>query len=181
MQFANRRPLVTVGDMAKSFREISGARKTPESLCWLIKHRQWLDDRIRRLEKALPASPDLAPLREQLAAIDTAMRLHEIQVDLTLLKPVRKNAALIAPYGAMKRQVLAYLRRNRGAPRAAVLVTVFVRDALKLDVRDTERIHRRVVQELHQLRREGLVTKLSATGKFRDVAARWQLSARGAR
>jgi hypothetical protein len=171
----------TFSDMAKGFREITGvAFKTPGALCWLIKHRQWIHGRINQLEKILKAAPEeLDRLRGQLAAIDTTMQLHEIQVDPTLLKPVRKKRPRLAPYGALTRFILTYLRRNRGTSHTTLQVTLYVLNELKLDVtrKNQSRVRRAVISQLNTLRSNGFVTGTALDRNAdRNGEASWRLT-----
>jgi hypothetical protein len=93
--------------------------KLPSSLKWLIDKRARLDAEIRKTEASLARARelinDLENLKESLAAIDRAFELHEIKVDVNLIRPVKsKYVRINLPYGELSRSILTCLHLYSG-------------------------------------------------------------------
>lgn len=93
--------------------------RIPPSLKWLIDKRARLDAEIKKtdasLAKAKVLIKELAALKKDLKAIDHTLSLHEIQVDLALIQPVKTNHKRVdLPHGELTRCILECLRKNSG-------------------------------------------------------------------
>lgn len=92
------------------------SNRIPPSLNWLIKKRARLSGEILKIKKCLSKVQSLVELlnkkEKDLAAIDYSLSLHEIQVDLELIIPVRTKTSLGFPHGYIQNFALAYLSAN---------------------------------------------------------------------
>lgn len=91
--------------------------KIPSSLKWLIDKRARLEAEIRKTEssvkKAQALINDLSDLKQKLAAIDEALSMHEIQINIDLIQPVRSHYVRInLKYGDLTKSILMCLRLN---------------------------------------------------------------------
>lgn len=93
--------------------------RIPPSLSWLIDKRARLDAEIKKTEKSLIKAKglieELSNLKENLAAVDKTLSLHDIPIDINLIKPMRSQYIRIKlPHGELTRSILLCLRLNQG-------------------------------------------------------------------
>lgn len=93
--------------------------KIPSSLKWLIDKRARLDAEIEKTqssnEKAKKLTKELASLKKSLLAIDKALEMHEISVDVNLIKSIKSHYKRIdLPHGELTRCILTCLRKYQG-------------------------------------------------------------------
>lgn len=93
--------------------------RIPSSLKWLIDKRARLDAEIQKtqssLVKAKKLLKELSNLKKSLSAIDQALSLHEIEVDVSLIQPVKTQYKRInLPHGELTRSILMCLRLYEG-------------------------------------------------------------------
>lgn len=91
------------------------AGKIPPSLSWLIKKHARLSGEITKVKKALSKVQHLVDrlqeLEASLDAVDNALKLHEIQVDVENIKPIRPHKARSKfRHGEINNLILGYLR-----------------------------------------------------------------------
>lgn len=91
--------------------------RIPPSLNWLIKKRGRLAGDIiktkRSLKKVHHLVTKLNKLEEELKTIDSTLKLHEIQINVENIKPIRtKINSLGFPHGYINQYVLKYLIDN---------------------------------------------------------------------
>lgn len=91
--------------------------RIPSSLKWLIDKRARLDAEIKKTEKSLAKAKelikDLESLKTSLKAIDRSLALHEIEVDVSLIRPVRSYYVRVnLPHGELTRCILSCLRKH---------------------------------------------------------------------
>jgi hypothetical protein len=92
-----------------------------------------LRNRLERAQKLRPQT--LAALRHDLAVIDNAMRLHEVMIDVDLIKPQKaQDNAHFLPHGAMSRLILQALREADGETLCTTEVALFVAMEGKLEI-----------------------------------------------
>ncbi|HEY3299949.1 MAG TPA: hypothetical protein VGJ90_04175 [Methylophilaceae bacterium] len=107
--------------------------RIPPSLNWLIDKRARLSGDIIKTKKALSKVQDLVDklktLESDLAAVDQSLKLHNIQVDVENIKPIRPQLKrLKLPHGYINNLVLTYLRsRNddKPVPKSEIVNFVF--------------------------------------------------------
>jgi len=153
--------------MAKGFGEYSGVQLTPTELSWLIPQRRRIHGDLLQAEKDLRELPAvlkelparITELRNQLAAVDKTMALHELKVDPTKIRPVRTREARLVPYGHLARTMLNHLRDADG-PQSTTEVTVGVAKAhgIPLNRGSQNPVRRTVISGLNSLRSRNLVT-----------------------
>lgn len=57
---------------------------------------------------------ELSKLKESLVAIDHALSLHEIKIDVSLIQPIQsKHVRVNLPYGELTKSILLCLRHIR--------------------------------------------------------------------
>jgi|GEM_PF-1096924 len=143
------------------------ANRIPPSLAWLIDKRARIDGEIQKTKKAI--SQVRALLRElksiegDLAAIDRAMALHDIEVNLELIRPIRSQQNRIkAPHGLLTRLLLQRLAAANGQPVPTSDLAAFV--AVRFEEAGVEavgkkRLHHSVRERLKCLLHEGRVCR----------------------
>lgn len=97
------------------------AGKIPPSLSWLIKKHARLSGEITKVKKALSRVQHLIDrlqeLEASLDAVDNALKLHEIQIDVENIKPIRpRKARSKFRYGEINNLILSYLRSRIDGP-----------------------------------------------------------------
>jgi hypothetical protein len=85
--------------------------RIPSSLKWLIDKRARLDAEIRKTQSSIAKNKELikelSSLKKNLSAIDKALELHEISVDVTLIEPVKSHYKRIdLPHGELTSSIL---------------------------------------------------------------------------
>ena len=140
--------------------------KIPSSLKWLIDKRARLDAEIRKTEisvkKAQAIIEQLSDLKQKLAAIDEALAMHEVQVDIELIQPVRSHYVRInLQYGDLTKSILMCLRLNGvGVPVRTSDIVEFIaaRHAdLEIEPQKRSKLGYIVKTRLKCLYREGLL------------------------
>lgn len=97
------------------------ANRTPPSLMWLIDKRARIDGEIIRTKKALRKVRHLVEklrlLESKLQSIDDSLKLHEIQIEILNIAPIRSQIhKLKFPYGLISDFVMEYLISKMDAP-----------------------------------------------------------------
>jgi hypothetical protein len=137
--------------------------KIPSSLKWLIDKRARLDAEIAKtrasLSNAKKLVKELAELERDLAAIDRSLGMHEIQVDLENIAPIRSHYVRInLPRGELTKAIYQYLRLRNGGPASMTEITAFIENKYRHLI-DTPmnrmRLHNSVHNRLKSLYREG--------------------------
>ncbi|MDP3744601.1 MAG: hypothetical protein Q8Q76_09730 [Methylotenera sp.] len=90
------------------------ANRIPPSLMWLINKRARLAGEIIQTKKALHKVQHIVSklrnLEKSLETIDSSLKLHDIQVDLENIKPIRPQTYRMKfPRGYISRYVMEYL------------------------------------------------------------------------
>jgi hypothetical protein len=107
--------------------------RIPPSLNWLIDKRARLSGDIIKTKKALSKVQDLVDklknLESDLAAIDQSLKLHNIQIDVENIKPIRTQMTRLKfPHGYINNLVLTYLRSrddDKPVPKSEIANFVF--------------------------------------------------------
>jgi len=141
--------------------------KIPSNLKWLIDKRARLDAELQKtqssLDKAKKLIKELSALKQELMAIDKTLEMHEISVDVTLIRPVKSHYRRInLPHGELTRSILACLSLHQGQPVAKKVIVEFIRSKhLKLLVQEGESswVSRSVMNRLKCLFRDGVVQR----------------------
>jgi len=92
--------------------------RIPSSLKWLIDKRGRLDAEIKKTEASLSKAKELieelSSLKENLAAVDLTLSLHNLDVDVNLIRPIRSQYVRInLPHGELARSILLCLRLHQ--------------------------------------------------------------------
>lgn len=146
--------------------------RLPSSLKWLIDRRARVAGEIKKLErlaeKCQRLLDELRPLQDLLAAVDQTLGLHDIEVDVSLIPPIRSQEVRInLPHGELTRTILLCLRINDGLPLSTDEIVAFIvaRHADLECIASPATILRRSVRyRLKNLCREGLVVSHHARG-----------------
>src|SRR5574340_341251 len=105
--------------------------KIPSSLKWLIDKRARLAGEIRKTRSALATAKqlieELSKLEDDLAAIDRSLGLHEIQIQVDYIQPVRSRYVRIKlPRGELTKSILLCLRLREGVPARMSEIGAFI-------------------------------------------------------
>jgi hypothetical protein len=155
--------------------------RIPPSLKWLIDKRRRLDHEFERLRR-LPGDAKrlLQQVEVSLAAIDQALKLHDIQVDVRNIRAVRSTPPKqhCQPRGELTATIVQALKANNGRPMTTTALTACVGvarglDPTCLDERTAQRLRESVRYRLKNLRKEGVLT--SPTGR-RGRDTNWALA-----
>lgn len=89
--------------------------KIPSSLKWLIDKRARLEGGIKKTRASLATAKqlieELSKLEEDLAAIDRSLGLHDIQIQIEHIQPIRSHYVRIKlPRGELTKSILLCLR-----------------------------------------------------------------------
>ncbi|MDP3210111.1 MAG: hypothetical protein CTY35_14810 [Methylotenera sp.] len=91
------------------------SNRIPPSLNWLIDKRARISGEVektrRSLKQAQSLIDELKDLEIKLNAIDTTLQLHDIQIDIGLIKPISSNYyRLKIPHGELTKSILTCIR-----------------------------------------------------------------------
>lgn len=100
------------------------ANRTPPSLMWLIDKRARIDGEIIKTKRALRKVEHLVEklrlLESKLQSIDDSLKLHEIQIEIFNITPIRSQIhRLKFPYGLINDYVVEYLISKINTPPAS--------------------------------------------------------------
>jgi len=89
--------------------------RIPPSLNWLIDKRARISGEIEKTRRSLKQAQslivELEDLEIKLKAIDTTLKLHDIQVDIGLIKPISSNYyRLKIPHGELTKSILTCIK-----------------------------------------------------------------------
>jgi hypothetical protein len=137
--------------------------KIPSSLKWLIDKRARLDGEIKKTRASLTSAKqlieELSKLEDDLAAIDRSLGLHEIQVEVEHIQPIRSHYVRVKlPHGELTKSILLCLRLREGVPARMTEIVAFIEARhgdLSASVGSREVFHRSVHNRLKNLCREG--------------------------
>lgn len=106
--------------------------RIPPSLNWLINTRARLAGELEKTKRSLANAKalinELEDIESKLQAIDVALGLHNIQIDVDLIKPIEsKNYRLEIPYGELTKSILLCFRiYGENAPVSKTQIMNFV-------------------------------------------------------
>lgn len=91
------------------------ANRIPPSLNWLIVTRARLAGELEKTKRSLATAKtyisELEDIEEKIRALDIAFQLHDIQIDLSLIKPIEsKSYRLDLPHGELTKSILLCLK-----------------------------------------------------------------------
>ncbi len=91
------------------------SNRIPPSLNWLIDKRARVSGEIEKTKRSLKQAQlliaELEELEAKLKAIDTTLNLHDIQVDISLIKPITSSYyRLKIPYGELTKSILTCIK-----------------------------------------------------------------------
>ena len=147
--------------------------RLPSSLKWLIDRRARVAGEIAKIEASLAKcqrlADELGPLKQLLASIDQAFKLHDVPVDVTLIPTIRSQDFRIQlPRGELTRTVLMCLKLNDGAFVSIDEITAFlVARHMNLEgkISTLSDLRTSVKYRLKDLRKQGLVDLYHKLGK----------------
>lgn len=139
--------------------------RLPSSLKWLIDKRARLDAELKRTEesarRARSLLAELEELRATLKAVDETLKLHEIQVDLENIQPVRSHyRRLKLPRGTLTAAIMNALSATRGGTLTTTeIVFAVVKQCPALDngVVSQRQVKESVRYRLKDLKERGVV------------------------
>ena len=134
----------------------------PRNLNDLHRHRARIAEEISRTREQIVAVKsqirELKKIKVDLAAIDRALGLHDIQIDPTDIRPVHnKYKRIDLPYGELSRCVYAALRASHGpTPRRAIFESVAAtHPQLASDPQSIKQLKRSIHDRLKTLAAQG--------------------------
>ncbi len=157
--------------------------RIPPSLNWLINKRARLAGEMIRTKKALYKVQDLVNklkyLEQSLEAIDSSLKLHEIQIDVENIKPIKSQTYQMKfPNGYINRYVMDYLISRAGdSPVPTSDIVKFLIDKhYEYDDKQLPytQVSRAVAMALSRLFRKGSVVKYHPTAT--TLEGKWGLS-----
>jgi hypothetical protein len=145
----------------------------PQSLNWMINKRARLAGKVIKLKKKLakvqPLIEELKALEKDLNTVDEALKLHEIQVDLDLIKPIRptkKRGEKIVKFqrGVAGKIVMDLLRsrHGQGSVTKTEIMDLILEKHLEIDSNPICRVEAGyyMVQIMARLRYKGYVISM---------------------
>ena len=168
--------------MPKGLNEITGLRRTPIELVWLIRLRQSLTASIGELgrggtaaEQSIDLPARIAELQEQVRCVDAVIRLHPSGLDPTCIPVVRRHNPRLYGRGEVTRAILRYLAGRKGKPATTRAIADAVGKVLGGDVaqQQPERHYRAVLLQLNALRASDRVDQVP--GAKAEDARSWFL------
>lgn len=149
------------------------------------KRAQTFSDEIAQLEAELSALNEkhacaveahqkiVLAVRNKLVATDLMLAQHEIQIDPSLIPPIRRhNNPAIGQYGDVSRHIYGCFRQAQGKPLTTTQIADYVVACLGISL-DTE-VRIRIRKRLQSLARFGKLERLHCL--VSGVEGRWQLS-----
>jgi hypothetical protein len=106
--------------------------RIPSSLAWLIDKRARLVGKIQKASKIIDQAHELAieriKMRDDLAAIDRALEMHDIQIDAECIPPIapRKHQRIRLSHGELTRVLLQFLRESGREPLSTDALTMML-------------------------------------------------------
>lgn len=162
-------------------RDYTGLVRTPSSMAWLIRERARIKGRIEHLQKLADEIPlELAELSHRLQSLDAVFPLHEVEVDPSVIKGVKKYAKKILPHGSITSGIYECLRENLGnGPLYTSEISLFIARTNNLDIGSVGKIYliRRVSRRLQTLAAQGEIVRHHATLSGSNDEGRWSLPA----
>lgn len=142
--------------------------RIPSSLKWLIDKRARLDGEIRRTEASLSRAhalvEELSKLKESVVAIDHTLSLHEIEIDVSLIRPIQsKYVRVNLPHGELTKSILLCLRLNKDVRPVGMIEIVRFIEARYADLSvqpgSRLKLNESVHNRLKDLARQGLIQR----------------------
>jgi seryl-tRNA synthetase len=158
------------------------AGRLPPSLNWLIDKRARLDGEIKKMQAAADYAKELikelSSIKEDLAAIDRAMKLHIIQVEVENIPSIRSQETRIKlPHGELTRLLITRLRQANGAVLTTSELTTFVAECFsvaRFEEKDHKQLYQCVRYRLKNLVSDGVVQRHRRPKK--NSEAQWSLA-----
>ncbi|KAF0206369.1 MAG: hypothetical protein FD173_219 [Gallionellaceae bacterium] len=156
--------------------------RIPPSLKWLINKRARLQGDIAKAEKELTEliklkQRDIQSLRNNLASVDNTIRLHEIRIDPTLIRPIRgpTNSRFFA-HGGLTNLVLSCVSKAHPHPISTTDIAISIAESVSIDLQgeDFSALRTSVRHRMKQICSSGWVDRTHATKTFQEGS--WQLS-----
>lgn len=141
--------------------------RIPPSLKWLIDKRARISGEIEKTRKSLDRAHELInemhDLEETLSAIDKTLSLHELQIDKTLIRPIKSHyVRLKIPYGGINHTILTCLKLySDGPPVSKSAINNFV-IARYYDPNEKSVPFKQIARSIHQS-----LNRLHADGKIK--------------
>lgn len=128
--------------------------RIPSSLKWLIDKRARLDAEIKKTEASLTRAQglikELSNLKKSLVAIDRTLALHEIKIDVTLIRPVQSHYVRInLPHGELTRSILLCIRLRASERPACMSEIVSFIEARYADIGAQPERREQLVNSVH--------------------------------
>jgi hypothetical protein len=156
--------------------------RIPSSLKWLIDKRARLEHEMGRLRR-LPGEAEvlLQEVEGALAAIDHALKLHDIRVNVRNIRPVRSTPPNEhkGVYGELSRTIIGALKAHEGQPMSTTAIVMCVAAERGFNVKRMTLLRRKRLREsvryrLKNLRKAGLLVSPTKLEGKRDT--RWALA-----
>lgn len=144
------------------------ANRIPPSLNWLIDKRARVAGEIektrRSLVKAQKLIDELKELETKLTAIDTTLELHDIKVDISLIRPIQSQHVRVKiPHGELTRSILNCIRlyQENGPVSKTTILNFVINRHYEFCADETPRqlIATSIHNRLKGLCRNGIITR----------------------
>lgn len=156
---------------------------TPSSLKWLIDKYVRLTGQIDRkceqlathLKEVAACKGEIQALQRQKTSVEGAMRLHEIRIDPSELRPIRPQTRKIVSYGQMSRTIRRTLSRaqNRTASTTDLLAALLEELGVSPTEEELAFIRQQLRVRLCSMARDGRLIRHPFVD--RSVPRLWQL------
>lgn len=142
--------------------------RIPSSLKWLIDKRARLDAEMQKTRASLAEAKklikELSELSKEMMAIDKALEMHKVNVDVCLINPVKSHYRRInLPHGELTRSILTCLRMQKGEqPIAKGDIVKFIKERhlnLLIQAGESSWLARSVSYRLKCLCKDGVVQR----------------------
>lgn len=143
--------------------------RIPPSLNWLIDKRARISGEIEKTKKSLKLlrelTKELKDIEAHLSSLDKAFELHEVQIDVSLITPIKsKYNRLKIPHGGINKAALTCLKLNCSSPSVpkSKIVDFLISEYYKPNQEyiPYAEIGQSVSQALNRLYAKGLIQRL---------------------
>jgi hypothetical protein len=152
--------------------------RIPPSLNWLIDKRARISGEIEKTRRSLKQAQslivELEELETKLKAIDSTLQLHDIQIDISLIKPIATNYyRLKIPHGELTKSILTCIKLygELSPVSKSTIVDFVITRHFDFDAEEIEmsRIRDSIHNRLKNLCRDGVIDRYDLPGSTNRV------------
>jgi len=154
------------------------SNRIPPSLNWLIDKRARISGEIEKTRRSLKQAQslivELEDLETKLKAIDTTLQLHDIQVDIGLIKPITSNYyRLKIPHGELTKSILTCIKLYGASSPVSksTIVDFVIARHFDYDAEETAKsqIKNSIHNRLKNLCRDGVIERYNSPDYTRRI------------